>query len=609
MTIKKIAIYFCVVIALINFSCKKDLTQETPTPTPTAGSDILPVNLPNSPINFSVVGKIVDENNLPVSGANVSGGGITVTSNSSGVFKINNGNFNGNFATVKIEKSNYFSIVKTITALTSETQFINCKLSAKKFIGKIAVNGGALDFASGNVNVSFPANAFVNGAGIIVVDSVSVYGTFIDPTAVDASVRMPGNLTGVESPSTTFQLSSYGMLAIELKNAAGESMKLASGKKATITSTIPTSLLASAPSTIPLWYFDETNGVWVKQGEAVKVNNTYKGDVSHFTLWNFDINLPQVFFKARFKNRADSMPIPYSRVTLSLTSGNNYEYENLTNSGGYAYGYVPKNLPLRMRFYRSNGNILLDTIVGPFATSPNNLGNIYINFPALPAPLPIVKGTVHNCNSSPIKSGSVRVVIDSLDYTGSVNINGKFSILLNSVPAVGTQIYVTGIDSITNVSIPNTIINYVNNNSLNLAGIFACATPPIQFISYTLDSTFRTFTRGIDSVFCSTTQAFNRTNMACRRANGTPMVEGYVAFFTGPTRLGATDTSSILTLQQYTTASTPSSLRLVSFSEQYSSYPASLTTPGWVIGIVNATFRDNINSLHTFRSNFTMWRN
>jgi hypothetical protein len=613
MTIKKIAVYFCVVIVLLNFSCQKDFTNDNiiPTPvTPVLIPNILPVTLPNNPVTFSVVGKITDENNLPVSGANVSGGGVTVISNTNGIFKINNGNFNGNFATIKVEKNNYFSIVKTIASLTSETQFINCKLSAKKLIGKIAATGGALDFASGNVNISFPSNAFVNSIGINVVDSVSIYATFIDPTATDASVRMPGNLTGVESPSTTFQLSSYGMLAVELKNAAGESVKLAVGKKATITSTIPSSLMASAPSTIPLWYFDETNGVWVKQGEAVKVNNTYKGDVSHFTFWNFDINLPQVFFSAKFKNRADSTPVPYSRVTLSLASGNNYEYENLTNSGGYAYGYVPKNLPLRMRFYRFNGNVLLDTIVGPFASSPNNLGNIYINFPALPTPPPIVKGTMLNCNLLPSTRGSVKVVIDSLDYIGMINNLGQFSILLNSVPAVNAQLYVSGIDSTTNTTIPNTTINYVNNNSLNLGIVYACTTPPAQFISYTLDGgTPHLFTRGLDSAFCTTTFVFNRTNIACRRANGTPMVEGYVAFLTGPTVSANMDTSSILTLQQYTTASTPRSLNLVSFTEQYTSYPTSLAVPGWVIGNFNATFRDSASLLHTVSSNFKMWRN
>jgi hypothetical protein len=612
MTIKKIVVYFCALIALINFSCQKDLTSENVTlpVVATAGNDILPISLPNNPVTFSVVGKIVDENNLPVSGANVSGGGVTVISNSSGIFKINNGNFNGNFATITIEKNNYFSIVKTIASLTSETQFINCKLSAKKLIGKIAVNGGALDFASGNVNISFPSNTFVNGTGVNVVDSVSIYATFIDPTTIDASVRMPGNLTGVESPSTTFQLSSYGMLAVELKNAAGEAVKLAAGKKATITLTIPSSLMASAPNTIPLWYFDDTNGVWVKQGEAVRINNTYKGDVSHFTFWNFDINLPQVFFSAKFKNRADSTPLPYSRVTLSLTSGSNYEYENITNSAGYAYGYVPKNLPLRMRFYRFNGNILLDTIVGPFASSPNNLGNIYINFPALTAPPPIVKGTMLNCNSQPSTNGSVRVVIDSLDYLGTLNNAGQFSILLSSVPTVNAQLNISGIDSTTNTAIPNTTINYLNNNSLNLGIVYACATPPAQFISYTLDlGTPHLFTRGLDSAFCRTTFVFNRTELACRRANGTPTVEGFVAFLTGPTTVGSTDTSSILTLQQYTTASTPRSLNLASFSEQYTSYPTSLAVPGWVIGNFYAKFRDSANLLHSVTCNFKMWRN
>lgn len=605
---------FVTLIAVLSFitligsySCQKEITG-TVSGNPTNPVDTLPtVILPSTPITVSVVGKVTDENNNAVTGAMVTGGGKTVSTDVKGIFRISNGNFNGSFATVKIEKNNYFTLVKTFGSTSGGTKYIKAKLSPKTFIGKVGVGGGTLTFASGNVTISFLNSAFVNSAGTAITDSVSVYGTYIDPTNnTDLNLRMPGNLSGVIAPSALNMLNSYGMVGIELKDATNQPASLAPGKKATITATIPASLVASAPASILLWYFDEGKGVWVNQGTAVKTGNTYKGDVSHFTFWNYDSNAQLTFYYARFKNRADSSNLPYASISFTaLNWPNSYELFDVTDGIGYTYGLMPVNTQMRLKFYHPNGTVLLDSIIGPYSGYLNNGGTIFITFP----PPPLLKGTVLGCSGQNISWGSVTATIDSLDYHATLTANGDFSIPLPVLPPLNTAIYITGIDSTTGTPITPQTITYTGINSLNTGFFYACTNPPAEFIAYTIDGgANHFFVRNSDSAFCTTTFAFNRTNIACRRANGTPQVEGYVAFITGPTTVGGNDTSSILTLHQYTTASTPSSLNIVSFTESYSAYPAAQGVFGWVIGRFTCIFKDDLNITHTVRSNFKMWR-
>ncbi len=57
------------------------------------------------------------------------------------------------------------------------------------------------------------------------------------------------------------------MAAVELTGTSGELLQIATGKKATLTLSIPSSLAASAPATIPLWFFDEAKGLWKEEAE------------------------------------------------------------------------------------------------------------------------------------------------------------------------------------------------------------------------------------------------------------------------------------------------------------------------------------------------------
>ena len=96
-------------------------------------------------------------------------------------------------------------------------------------------------------------------------------------------------------------LSSYGMMAVELESSAGEKLQIKSGSTATLSLQFLLQLESSAPATIPLWYVDESTGLWKEEGTATKQGNNYIGTVKHFTYWNCDIQVQTVMLTGTFK--------------------------------------------------------------------------------------------------------------------------------------------------------------------------------------------------------------------------------------------------------------------------------------------------------------------
>jgi hypothetical protein len=110
-----------------------------------------------------------------------------------------------------------------------------------------------------------------------------------DPSAADFSTTVAGgDMLAQRTDRSTSILYSYGILRVKMTGTHGEALQMAPGKTANLTIAIPATQLATAPATIPLWYFDEATGVWIEEGSAAKQGNKYVGTVKHFTDWNAD---------------------------------------------------------------------------------------------------------------------------------------------------------------------------------------------------------------------------------------------------------------------------------------------------------------------------------
>jgi hypothetical protein len=93
-----------------------------------------------------------------------------------------------------------------------------------------------------------------------------------------------GDFLGENTAGEEKVLISFGMLGVELQDNMGNPLQLMSGKKATITMPIDPAQMTSAPSTLPLWHFDENIDLWKEEGSATRQGSNYIGESQSFQL-------------------------------------------------------------------------------------------------------------------------------------------------------------------------------------------------------------------------------------------------------------------------------------------------------------------------------------
>jgi hypothetical protein len=244
-----------------------------------------------------VSGRVADaETGEAVAGVTVRIGTQSATSDANGKYS---------FATVPVgtnivaqfSKPNYASNFATVDVLNARTSVANRGLS--KVGVKLDVNattGGTVVLAGSPAQVQLPAASIVNAAtGAAFTGTMLVEMTPINPARNPAS--MPGNY---RAQGETAPIESMGALQVEMRDSTGALLNLAPGKTATIRIPVPATS-TSPPLTIPLYYFKESTGLWVREGTATLAGSPpqqyYEGQVSHFTAWNADQPLETINIK------------------------------------------------------------------------------------------------------------------------------------------------------------------------------------------------------------------------------------------------------------------------------------------------------------------------
>jgi hypothetical protein len=177
-------------------------------------------------------------------------------------------------------------------------------------------------------------NSFVDANGEVVSGNITSELFIIDPT-LDIDL-MPGEMItqSGEDPMQLVPIESFGAIAATFRNEAGETLQLGADKTAEIH--IPVSGV-NPPNTIPLYYYDDINGVWVEEGEATLISDIsgdyYLGNVSHFTTWNAD----RVYETVNINGCVED--IDGTRIVDARISTEGHDYNGRSNAfsdiGGY----------------------------------------------------------------------------------------------------------------------------------------------------------------------------------------------------------------------------------------------------------------------------------
>ncbi len=301
---KLTALPLCILLICV-FSCKKkDLVPVEPTP---PVSDIVTVEnnrlsaaITSQTITAFISGTVMDEDGKTLAGVSVAAGNATVTTNDKGYFQFPGSvTVNKDYAIITAALNGYFKATRTFTANASgkANHYFEIKLLKPGSEKTVAASGGNV-VLDNKVDITFPDAAVVTSAGAAYNGQYKVVARYIDPASANFLQTMPGMLAGLNDQNQMQALQSFGMAIVELKDASGNSLQIAPGKKATLKLPAP----ANGPATIPLWHFNEKYGLWVKAGTATKTGDTYIAEVNHFSTWNLDFEFNNFRLDLQFKD-------------------------------------------------------------------------------------------------------------------------------------------------------------------------------------------------------------------------------------------------------------------------------------------------------------------
>jgi hypothetical protein len=498
------------VFSVLFFQCQKELNFQ--------GID--PINTNPAPVTTHLQGNVYDENNQPAAGVTIKVGTKTAITNNDGYFRIMNAALDKVSSLVTAEMPGYFKTYRTFPA-TSGTNHIEFKLIKRNLAGTLdGITGGEVLLPNG-AKVQLAANGMVNAAtGAAYTGTVNVYAAYIDPTAADIGQTVPGSFMADNSNDSRVILASFGMMAVELSTPAGEKLQVKQGTTAKLTMPIPSSIQSSAPASIPLWYVDESTGIWKEEGNATKTGNAYVGDVKHFTFWNCDIYYPTIPLNFTLKNSA-GFPIVHAYVQIRKASQPNQGMSHgYTDTLGQGNPFVAATETLVLTVFDPCGTVAYTQNIGPFAQA-TDLGSITITNSQNAAVT--VKGTLKDCNGAPVTNGYAMLIYNNTPRYSALNASGQFIFsFVKCISGINTAT-LAGVD-VTNNLQGNSQSITLSNTVTDIGDYQVCGTSTQQFVNYTLDgANFSLPVLSTDTMLAWT-----------QPLQGTTLWESYVSAVSGP---------------------------------------------------------------------------
>lgn len=392
----------CVMLIFMMSSCSEDDNWNTDKP---IQEQEQPSNFSENfgnPFNARFMGKVINEDNNPVTDVTVSVGGVFTTTDTNGVFSILDAPVFEKFAYITATKDGFIDGSRALVPSEGINQVTIMLLDLDTTASINSGESSTVDLPNGT-QVVFDGN-FENGQGVSYSGVVNVTLKHLNPDNSNMELQMPGMLFAENANGDPRVLETYGMIAVELRSVSGEELHLADGSTAEISVPVPQNV-TSTPSTIPLWSFDEENGYWKEEGQATLQGSNYVGEVSHFSFWNWDFQYPSVTLCITLtdENGNELSYTPLDLYSPALGSTGTYGY---TNAEGVECGLVPADdeLTLVVPNYGCGDNSFTTTI-GPFSSDQN----ITIQVSNSDALLTNFIGVFNDCSGNPMTNGYMQL--------------------------------------------------------------------------------------------------------------------------------------------------------------------------------------------------------
>ncbi|PZR22481.1 MAG: hypothetical protein DI535_26100 [Citrobacter freundii] len=377
-----------------------------------------------------ISGVVVDANNQPVSRAGIVFKNQTYFSDDNGMFMLPEMEVDADRTYIICKKDGYFNSARATETVDGGLTYFIIRLVKKNNIKQFTAANGINATIDNGAKVQIPASAIVNANGQVYSGTVVMTSRYIDPTVRNFSEYMPGgDFEAVTTENREVELYSFGASEVLLEGTAQQKLQLKAGTEATLTLPIAASQLASAPTTIPLWYFDEQKGKWIEEGSASRQGNVYVGKVKHFSSWNADKPLPRakVYGRVRYCDGTPARGINVSIGGQTAITNHNGDYELTVFAGEQMAGWADYS------YDHSMGHVSKDIS----ALAEGERRNIDFTFDCMGA----FEGTLYNCNGSVVEPGMIVVRWATGFGTATTDASGRFRL---TIPG-NTDITVSGI--------------------------------------------------------------------------------------------------------------------------------------------------------------------
>ncbi|HKH47666.1 MAG TPA: PKD domain-containing protein [Thermoanaerobaculia bacterium] len=221
--------------------------------------------------------------------------------------------------------------------------------------------GRPLGVSPCGAEVIIPPGALVDGRGNPVTGRVNGYVASIDLR--DPEGGFPGEYAGVRRGGDEVGLNSLGAVDVQLTDATGQPLNLASGSTAVVR--IPADPLqlgmpgmpSSPPATVPIWFYDPRSGIWKQEGEAQLHGSFYEAKVKHFSTINADLEFTNPACVRVITDTA-RLQLPYQlRVSVPANAPVKVKTETIADALSVIVR-LPPNTPIKLEALDSQGHVI-----------------------------------------------------------------------------------------------------------------------------------------------------------------------------------------------------------------------------------------------------------
>ncbi len=378
------------------------------------------LTLPDGTPVFShahVYGVIMNENLEPIAGAEVAIFNTITTTNEQGIFNLKDAIIVKSDIHLTAKKQGYFDKFYT-SKVRGETNLLKIVMTTQQTTTISSNMEATIEMEQ--ANLTLPSNAYVTENGEAYTGTVQVAYQYYPPDEDNFSLQMPGgDFRGITANGEETLLQSFGAFEVNLTDEAGNKLQLAPGSEATISATVPSNLLAYAPATAPLWYFNESTFKWEEEGSVTLEGNEYVGTVSHFSGWNIDIPVSDRAAVSGYVVDCNNEPL----ANMAVLVGPLVIY---TNEEGYYFSNIAVGYDFNVKINANlNFNYNSQTIE---VTAMNE--DEYLELENLEMPcVASIEGQVVDCDYNTTDAIVYATWEDGFNFT-STN-NGDFTLLVN----------------------------------------------------------------------------------------------------------------------------------------------------------------------------------